>query len=42
MDVELYFTFENDNGHIELAFGEDQKHPLNGWSICPHNHPTRV
>ena len=39
MDVHLSFSFEDD-GYIELALNEEQKHPFNGWNIDPHQDPV--
>ena len=41
-DSLLSFAFQDNNGHIELVLNEEQEYPFNGWSFCPHIHPTQV
>ena len=38
--VNINFTFEDSNGHIELVLNEEQQYPYNGWSIHPHTDPV--
>lgn len=38
--IEVSFQFKDDDGFIELCF-DDEKCPK-GWSVRPHQDPTRV
>ena len=41
-DINIRFTFKDNDGFIELVLNEKEKDTFTGWSIYPHVSPTLV